>query len=267
MTTPAPSTPATEPSRAFALEMMDVTVTSLKDPEQVVLEGVNWCVGASDFWAIGGLHASGKSDFMAVAAGIMPPARGTYRVFGRELVAGFEDERLAARLRLGLVFDGGQLVNHLTIAENIALPIRYHRDCSMTGCAQQVESLLQLTGLTLWADKLPSAMSRNRRQRAGLARALALKPDVLFLDSPLTGLDPRDAAWWLDLLGHLSAGHPIVDGRPLTLAVTADDFRPWKSRAHQFAVIKNKNLVVLGPRLEPVSPDEPLMQELLGISG
>ena len=117
--------PANEPSAAVpALEMTDVTVGSLIDTDLIVLERVNWKVAAGDYWAVGGLQGSGKTDFMATAAGIMRPLRGTFKVFGQELGAGFEHELMPTRLRLGLVFDGGRLLNHLTVAENIALPIR-----------------------------------------------------------------------------------------------------------------------------------------------
>ncbi len=250
MTAAAPATFDAPSASSPALEMIDVTVTSLKDPARVVVEGVNWTVGAGDFWVIGGLHASGKSDFLALAAGIVRPTRGTYRVFGRALVGGYENELLAARLRLGLVFDGGQLLNHLTIAENIALPICYHGDCAPADAAARVEELLELTGLAPWAGETPNTISRNWQQRAGLARALALNPEVLFLDSPLTGLDPRDAAWWLEILAQLSAGHPIVSGRALTLVVSGDDFRPWQDRARQFAMLKHKQFLNLGNRPE-----------------
>ena len=203
-------------SSTLALEMRDVTVTSLNDPDAIILEGVNWSVAAEDYWVIGGLHRSGKSDFMALAAGLMLPKRGTYRAFGHELTAGFEHEILAARLRIGLVFDGGRLLSHLTVAENIALPVRYHQNLAMGDAAAPVEALLEFTGLTSFADARPGSTSRNWQQRAGLARALALRPEVLLLDNPLTGLDPRDAAWWLERLGELSAGHALTGGRPLT---------------------------------------------------
>ncbi len=108
------------------MEMIDLAISSLQDTEQIVLEGINWRVAVGDFWAVGGLHASGKSDLLATAAGIMRPARGRYRVFGQELGAGFEEDRLATRLRLGLVFEGGRLFHHLSVAENIALPLCYH---------------------------------------------------------------------------------------------------------------------------------------------
>src|SRR5262245_42760340 len=109
-----------------ALELHDVTVTALRDANVTVLEGVNWTMAVGDFWAVAGLLRAGKSELMALAAGLTRRARGSCRLFGRELVAGFEHERLSLRLRGGLVFDGGQLLHHLTLAENIALPLRYH---------------------------------------------------------------------------------------------------------------------------------------------
>lgn len=258
------TTPASEPKPpVLALEMIDVTVGSLKDPEWVVLKGVNWSVAAGDYWAIGGLNASGKSDFMAMAAGIMRPLAGIYRVFGRERAARFENELLEERLRIGLVFDGGQLFHHLTIAENIALPLRYHQNRAIEDVAGATAALLDLTGLTAVADENPGAISRNRQQRAGLARALSLNPEVLLLDNPLSGLDPRDVAWWLDLLDQLSAGHPIAGGRPKTLVVTGDDLRPWKERGHQFAVLKDTAFINLGDRPALSAHTEPLLRELL----
>lgn len=255
----AAATPAATP----ALEMRDVTVTSLNDPEAVVLEGVNWSVSAGDYWVIGGLHRSGKSDLMALAAGLMLPERGTYRVFGHELTAGFEHEILAARLRIGLVFDGGRLLSHLTVAENIALPLRYHKNLAMPEATRAVEALVDFAGLDSFADANPGATSRNWQQRAGLARALALRPEVLLLDNPLTGLDPRDAAWWLDRLDELSAGHALTGGRPLTLVATGDDLRPWRDRARQFALLREGHFVQLGARPALDASTEPLLQELL----
>jgi ABC-type transporter Mla maintaining outer membrane lipid asymmetry ATPase subunit MlaF len=246
------------------LEMVDVSVGALKDPQRVVLEGVHWSVNEGDFWAIGGLHASGKSDFMALAAGLMPPLRGTFRVFGQEFQANFEEKWLEARRQLGLVFDGGQLLHHLTVAENVALPIRYHRNLSMLDAALEVEALLSLTGLIDLANHTPSSVTRNWQQRVGLARALALKPKVLLLDNPLTGLDPRDVAWWLDLLVQLSIGHPIMEGKPTTLVVSGDDLRPWKNRARQFGVLKDGKFSVVEHPAPGATPRDPLLHDLFG---
>jgi len=224
------------------LEMIDVAVASVKDPDKVALEGIHWRVEPGDYWVIGGLHGSGKKDFIAAAAAILPPLRGTFRMFGREIGDKAGDELMPERLRLGLVFDGGQLLNHLSIEQNITLPIRYHRNLPPQEVDDRARALLELTQLGSAAAVLPSELSRNWQQRAGLARALALQPEVLLLDNPLAGLDPRDCAWWVNLIAQLAAGHPIANGRPMTLVATADDFRPWEKVARQFAVLKDGRL-------------------------
>ncbi len=245
-----------------AFEMRNVTVTAVRDASVVVLEHVNWTVQPGDYWAIGGLLRSGKSDLLALAAGITRPAHGVHLLFGQELVPGFEHEQLAQRLRVALVFDGGQLLHHLSLMENIALPLLYHRG-AIPEITARVEALMELTGLEPWADSLPATVNRNWQQRIGLARALALNPDVLLLDNPLTGLDPRDAIWWLETVDALSAGHPIAGGRPLTIVVSGDDLRPWRNRARQFALLRNQEFIALGSRADLDSHRDPLLHELL----
>lgn len=255
--------PSETPNPVTALEMIHVTVGSVSHPDTVVLEDVNWKVAVGDYWVIGGLQASGKSDFLATAAGAMPPLGGTFRAFGQELGAGFEHHLLEARLKLGMVFGGGRLLNHLTIAENIALPIRYHHNLPVHEAEPRTHALLESIGLSGAADAMPGALRSNLRQRVGLARALALKPEVLLLDNPLAGLDPREIGWWLDFIDQLSAGHPIVDSRPVTLIVTDDNFRAWRERARQFAVLNNRTLVITGGRPELLASSDELVQELL----
>ena len=246
----------------LAMKMTDVTIGSLKAPEHIVFDEVNWSVAVGDFWAIGGLHGCGKSDFIATAAGLLPPLQGTYEVFGHVLDRGFERDLLSTRLKLGLVFDGGQLLRHLTVAENVALPLRYHKDLSEDEADLQVGRLLDLTGLTRWADERASALSRNWQQRVGLARALALKPEALLLDTPLTGLDPRDEKWWLEFLSQLSEGHEAFGGRPMTLVVSCDDLRPWANRADHLAVLRGRRFVPLPREAAPVEADDVLLDLL-----
>ena len=255
----------TDRSGALALEMIDVKIGSLKDSEQVVLENVNWSVATGDYWVIGGLQASGKSDFIATAAGVMRPLEGTQRVFGQELSAGFEEEHLPTRLLSGLVFGGGRLFNHLTLAENILLPIRYHQRWTLEEGLEKTEALLKLIDLADRATTTPATLTRNWQQRVGLARALALKPRILMLDNPLLGLDPRDVSWWLDILDRLSEGHPILEGQAVTLAATADDLRPWKGHARQFAILKGKSFVPLDDRSLAAAAEDAWLHQLLGV--
>ena len=245
-----------------ALEMHRVSVGSMRDQATAVVEDVDWTVAVGDFWVLAGIQGSGKSDFLFLAGGLMPPLSGTYRFFGSEMPI-FEENRLPERLRLGLVFEGGQLFNHLTVAENIALPLRYHRNLSAAEAETQVREIMNLTELSPWADSTPGALGRNWQKRVGLARALMLKPQVLLLDNPLGGLDLRHRGWWLRCLDQLSAGHEWLGKNRVTLIATADDLRPWRKRARQFAFLKDKRLIVLGSWDEVEAATDAQLQELL----
>jgi len=239
-----------------ALEMVGVDVVSLRHPETVVLHDVNWLVREGEYWAVGGLLATGKSDLLATVAGLMPVGQGTYRIYEKEIAAGYEEDLIKARLKVGLVFEGGRLLNHLTILENVALPLQYHENLGFVECRDRAASLLEMVGLGDYTGRMPGTINRRLQQRAGLARALALRPKVLLLDNPLSGLDPREALWWLNFLDQLSA-----DGTTLVLA--ADDFRGLQGRAHQFAVLKERRFIPVGSRDELARHSEPLLRELL----
>jgi ABC-type transporter Mla maintaining outer membrane lipid asymmetry ATPase subunit MlaF len=245
-----------------AIEMTGVAVGALRDPDTTVAEGINWTVNAGDYWVVAGLHGSGKSDFLMLTGGLMAPRQGRYQFFGGEMPI-FEDERLNERLRLGLVFESGQLFNHLTVAENVALPLRYHHNLNRNEAAAAVSELLECMELAPWAASTPSALGRSWQKRAGLARALALKPEVLLVDNPLGGLDPRHVHWWLGFLDQLSKGHRLTQGRPLTLMVTTADFHPWKGHARQFAILRNRRFAVLGGWAQLETASEELVRELL----
>jgi phospholipid/cholesterol/gamma-HCH transport system ATP-binding protein len=244
------------------IEMREVAVNSLRDQNLVVVEHVNWRVAAGDYWVLAGLQGSGKTDFLSVTAGLMPPASGSYELFGQPMPI-FEEARLRHRLRLGLVFENGQLFNHLTIFENVALPLRYHRNLTCPQAEGEVQSILEALELGPWADSTPGALGRNWQKRAGLARALALQPELLLVDNPLAGLDLRHLNWWLGFLDALSKGHPVTQGRRMTLVVSGADLRPWKDRAHKFAILKDKRLSVLGTWQQLEAASDELLHELL----
>jgi len=254
---------STNPSNGIpALEMHEVAVGSLRDQNLTVAEGVNWRVQPGEYWVIAGLQGSGKSDFLLMAGSLMAPLSGRYYLYG-EAMPIFDEERMPHRLRLGLAFESGQLFNHLTVLENIALPLRYHQNLTSAEARKRVEPLLKAMDLEPWADSTPGAIGRNWQKRVGLARALVLKPEVLLIDSPLNGLDVRHLSWWLNFLDSLARGHEFLQGRPMTLVSTAADLRPWKNRAGQFAVLKNKKFSVLGGWSQLESVSDELVQELL----
>ncbi|MBI3849648.1 MAG: ATP-binding cassette domain-containing protein [Verrucomicrobia bacterium] len=259
---------AKAPTSPMILEMIDAAVVFAQTPGRRAVEGITWQVSAGDYWVVGGLPGSGKSDLLATAAGLQRPWSGRHLLFGRDLTELHEDELLADRLRIGLVFEnGGRLFNHLTVAENIALPLRYHRDFSDDEIQQRLKAILDLMDLNEQGRLLPSQTTRAMRQRAALARALALQPDLLLFDNPLGGLDRRQARWWLDFLARLAAGHEFMNGRPVTLVVTTEDLQPWFDQGRQFALLKRGRWVPLGARAELAAGTGPLQrewQELVG---
>ncbi len=253
---------APDSAPAPVIEMQDVAVGSLRDLAVVVAEHIDWTVRSGDYWAVAGLQGSGKSDLLMMAAGLIAPVGGSYRLFGQAMPI-FDEPRLKTRLRLGLVFDGGQLFNHLTVRENIALPLRYHRNSALAEAESEVRALLELMELMPWADSTPGAMGRNWQKRVGLARALSLRPEILLVDNALAGLDLRHVNWWLNLLDELSRGHPLVGGRPVTLVTSGADLRPWKDRARQFAILRNRHLTVLGSWAQVEAASQELLHDLL----
>jgi ABC-type transporter Mla maintaining outer membrane lipid asymmetry ATPase subunit MlaF len=244
------------------IEMRGAFAVAMRDADSVVAESVDWTVNQGDFWVLAGVQGSGKSDFLMMTGGIMPPMAGYYQLFGEEMPI-YEDSHLETRLRLGVVFDGGQLFNQLTILENVALPLSYHRDMNNAQAQTRAMEILSALELSDLAERRPGSVGRNWQQRAGLARALALQPELLLVDSPLTGLDLLHSRWWLSFLDQLAAGHPLLQQRPVTLVVTADDLRPWKGHATQFAVLKDKRLATLGTWSQLEAASRELVGELL----
>jgi ABC-type transporter Mla maintaining outer membrane lipid asymmetry ATPase subunit MlaF len=247
------------------LEMRDVTVGAMRDASFTILEGVNWSVAAGEFWVVAGPEHSGKSDLLMLAAGLMAPAAGSYKLFGTETKT-FGEAELAERLRVGFVFFGGQLFGQLTIAENVALPLRYQKNLTEAEVARPVELLLELLELTPFADSTPANVPANWRQRAALARALILRPEVLLLDNPLGGLGVRHRQWLVPFLDRLWRGHEHFGGRPLTVVATTDDLRPWQNAPRKFAVLRDKKFIPLGGWNDVETAGDAVVKELLATS-
>ena len=245
-----------------AIEMRGVTVAAMRDTTFTVIEDVNWSVAAGEFWVIAGQEHAGKSDLLMLAAGLMPPAAGSYKLFGND-TRDFGEAELSERLRVGFVFQGGQLFNQLTIAENIALPLCYQKNLAPDAAAEEVKGLLEMMELSPLAEVTPANVAANWRQRAALARALIMRPEVLLLDNPLAGLGARHRQWWLRFLDLLSRGHERFGGGPMTMAVTADDLHPWRDARRKFAVLRDKKFIPLGSWNEVETASDPVVKELL----
>jgi ABC-type transporter Mla maintaining outer membrane lipid asymmetry ATPase subunit MlaF len=228
------------------IQLNDVAVPSRRDSEVTVIEHVNWLVREREFWIVGGLQGAGKSDLMFMLAGLTKPLAGSYQLFDQDMGQHFGDEFLPSRLRVGMVFDDARLLTHLTLAENVALPARYHHDLHAQEAELWIQALLKATDIVEFANNMPSVVARHWRRRAALARALALKPEVLLLENPLRGLDARHAAWWVAFVEKLWRGHDLMSGKPMTVIVSTDEFRPWRSSGAQFATLHERKFETIG---------------------
>jgi glycine betaine/proline transport system ATP-binding protein len=245
------------------IELIDVNVAPAEAIHpQPIVQHVDWSILPHDFWVIGGLPGTGKTDLLATAAGLQKPLSGTHLLFGRDTNHLAEEELLREKLKIGFVFGTGRLFPTTTVAENVALPICYHQNCSFEQAEPQVMTALKLTGLEQFARSRPRDVTRNLHQRIGLARALALAPEVLMIDNPLLGVDPRLGRWWIDFLCQLFHGTP-EGARRMTLVVATDDFRPWKEVGRKFALIHKKKWTPIGTREQLGQYSDPILQELM----
>jgi ABC-type transporter Mla maintaining outer membrane lipid asymmetry ATPase subunit MlaF len=227
-------------------ELNDVTVPSRRAPDRATIEGVTWTVQQRDFWVVGGLQGTGKSDLIFMLTGLTKPIRGTYTLLGQNMATPFSEEFRSNRVRVGMVFDDSRLLNHLTFADNIALPVRYHENLHAEEADGWVEALLKAVNIVEYAHNTPSSVAWHWRRRAALARALAIRPEILFLENPLRGMDWRHSAWWIDFIQRLWRGHDLMQGRPLTIVASTDEFRPWRDSGAQFALLHEKRMEIVG---------------------
>jgi ABC-type multidrug transport system ATPase subunit len=137
-------------------------------------------------------------------------------------------------------------------------------DWTLMETEDRVEMVLASLGLEALGDARADRVPRGLRQKIGLARALILSPDLLLLDNPLAGADPRQRRWWIEFLDGLSSGNHVLAKPGMSLVVATDDFRPWKDRDSQFALLENNRWIPLGGRDELLRHKTPLLRELLG---
>jgi phospholipid/cholesterol/gamma-HCH transport system ATP-binding protein len=244
-----------------ALQTSDIAISvcGLRNSfgDQLIHDGLDLDVRKGEILGVVGGSGTGKSVLMRTIIGLQTPDAGEIHVFGEPMVGRSDDEALAIRKRWGVLFQGGALFSTLTVAENVEVPIReYYPNIGPQLRDEIAAYKIRMTGLPTEAGpKYPSELSGGMKKRAGLARALALDPDLLFLDEPTAGLDPIGAAAFDEMTRKLQ------QTLGLTVFLITHDLDTLYSICDRVAVLADKKVTAVGTIDELLATDHPWIQE------
>ena len=236
-----------------------ITVRGLKNSfgEQVIHDGLDLEVRRGEIFGVVGGSGTGKSVLMRSIIGLQVPDAGEIDVLGENMINRSEDEAKNIRRRWGILFQNGALFSTLTVAENVEVPIREYFPFIKPPLLDEIAGYkIAMSGLSeSAAPKYPSELSGGMRKRAGLARALALDPELLFLDEPTAGLDPIGAAAFDALIQNLQRQ------LGLTVFLITHDLDTLYAICDRVAVLADQKVIAVGTIPELLAMDHPWIQE------
>mgnify|MGYP000956885542 CR=1 FL=1 len=223
---------------------------------RTILRGIDLTVPRGSIAAVLGPSGSGKSTMLAALTGELPPAAGTVEVFGQP-VPHRSRALLEMRKGVGVLLQGNGLLTDLTVAENVALPLRTHTCLPMPVLRRLVDMKLHAVGLLAAADAWPRELSGGMARRVALARALALDPPLMIYDEPLTGLDPIASGVIMSLIQRLN--HSLG----LTSIIVSHHVHETLPICDQVIAIANGGVVFQGTPAALEASDDPLLRQFL----
>ena len=208
---------------------------------QKVLNGISLAVGRGETLAVLGRSGTGKSVLLRLIIGLERPDSGSVRIHGQDIAGLALDKMGEIRKKMGFLFQHAALYDSLTVEENVAFPLLHHKkDMSKSERGDRVRALLAEVGMEGAVAKMPSDISGGMQKRVGLARALALGPDILLLDEPTAGLDPISSGEIDDLILKLQEEHHMAS------IVVTHDLHSAKTIADRLALLDGGNVVIEG---------------------
>ncbi len=224
--------------------------------DHVVHDGLDLDVYRGEVLGVVGGSGSGKSVLLRAIVGLLRPKQGSVDVFGTDMLNATDEIRAKIEQRWGVMFQDGALFSSLTVCENIEVPMREQTDLSPKTRRALAELKVAMVGLPPNArDKYPSELSGGMRKRAGLARAIALDPEIVFLDEPTAGLDPIGAAAFDALIKKLQTT------MGLTVFMVTHDLDSLHAVCDRIAVLAEKKVFVTGSMKDMMKVDHPWVHE------
>jgi len=207
---------------------------------QTVLNGIDLQVRRGETLAVLGRSGTGKSVLLKLIIGLQKPDSGSIQVHGEEITELSLERLNEIRTKVGFLFQEAALYDSLSVEENVAFPLKHFEQTSAADSKDRVRELLSIVGMEEASNKLPSQISGGMKKRVGLARALALDPDILLFDEPTAGLDPITAGEIEELILKLKKE------RELASVVVTHDLHGAKTMADRLALLHEGNILIEG---------------------
>jgi phospholipid/cholesterol/gamma-HCH transport system ATP-binding protein len=237
--------------------IIEVTNLVRKFGDRAVLDDISFNVHRGDTLVIMGGSGCGKSTLLRHMIGSIKPTSGSVKLFGEDITSMKERELERVRLRFGMLFQSGALLASQTVGENVALPLLQHTNKSPEEIEQIVKQKLQMVGLTGFEDLKPDEISGGMKKRVGLARALALDPELLFSDEPTSGLDPIMTA----VVDELTL--KLTHGTHMTAVVVSHDMTSAFRIATRMIMLGHGGIVAQGTPDEIRNNSNPEVQQFI----